>query len=85
MPRTAATLQKAWTRIDRWRLAANDHASLASGLARLYRRGRKALARVEADTPTDDVWELIAFVRASKRGVCVPPRTAATDVDDDGE
>jgi UDP-N-acetylglucosamine acyltransferase len=36
-----------------------------------------ALARVEAGELTDDVRELLAFVRASKRGVCVPPRTRA--------
>lgn len=35
----------------------------------------QALARVEAGDPTDDVRELVAFVRASTRGVCVPPRT----------
>jgi UDP-N-acetylglucosamine acyltransferase len=34
-----------------------------------------ALARVESGAPTDDVRELVAFVRASKRGVCVAPRT----------
>ena len=35
----------------------------------------RALARVEAGDLTDDVCALIAFIRASKRGVCVPPRT----------
>ena len=34
----------------------------------------RALSRLEAGPLTDDVRELIAFVRASKRGVCVPPR-----------
>jgi UDP-N-acetylglucosamine acyltransferase len=34
----------------------------------------RALARVEAEDTTEDVRELLAFVRASKRGVCVPPR-----------
>jgi UDP-N-acetylglucosamine acyltransferase len=37
----------------------------------------RALARVEADSMTDEVRELVAFVRASKRGVCVPPRGRA--------
>lgn len=37
----------------------------------------RALARVEAGDMTDDVCELVAFVRASKRGVCVPPRRRA--------
>jgi UDP-N-acetylglucosamine acyltransferase len=35
----------------------------------------RALARVEASDLTDEVGELVAFIRASKRGVCVPPRT----------
>jgi UDP-N-acetylglucosamine acyltransferase len=37
----------------------------------------RALARVESGETTDEVRELIAFVRASKRGVCVPPRRRA--------
>jgi UDP-N-acetylglucosamine acyltransferase len=37
----------------------------------------QALARVEAGETTDEVRELLAFVRASKRGVCVPPRRRA--------
>ncbi|MEO6025804.1 MAG: acyl-ACP--UDP-N-acetylglucosamine O-acyltransferase [Candidatus Binatia bacterium] len=45
----------------------------------------RALERVEAGTPTDDVRELIAFIRASKRGVCVPPRTRAARSIDDAE
>jgi UDP-N-acetylglucosamine acyltransferase len=35
----------------------------------------RAMVRVEADDPTDDVRSLVAFIRASKRGVCVAPRT----------
>jgi UDP-N-acetylglucosamine acyltransferase len=45
----------------------------------------RALERVEAGTSTDDVRELIAFIRASKRGVCVPPRTRAARPIDDAE
>jgi len=47
-------------------------------VAVLFRRPThlgRALARVEAGDLTEDVRELVAFVRASKRGVCVPPRT----------
>jgi UDP-N-acetylglucosamine acyltransferase len=35
---------------------------------------REALARVEAEIRSDDVAELIAFIRASKRGVAMGPR-----------
>jgi UDP-N-acetylglucosamine acyltransferase len=46
----------------------------------------RALERVEATgDPTDEVRELIAFIRASKRGVCVPPRTRRRAPADDGE
>jgi UDP-N-acetylglucosamine acyltransferase len=34
----------------------------------------RALAEVEASADTDDVRHLVAFVQASRRGVCVPPR-----------
>lgn len=37
----------------------------------------RALAEVEAGDVTDDVRHLLAFVRASRRGVCVPPRRRA--------
>ena len=35
----------------------------------------RALLQVEAGDLTEDVRELVAFIRASRRGVCVPPRT----------
>jgi CHAD domain-containing protein len=57
LPQAAAALQKAWTRIDRWRLSANDPASLARGVERLYRRGRKALARAERQPTADNLHE----------------------------
>lgn len=42
-----------------------------------------ALARLEAAGPlTDDVRALVSFVRASKRGVCVPPRRRGAAEDD---
>lgn len=42
----------------------------------------RALARVEGAPMTDDVRELVAFVRGSKRGVCLAPRgRAASDSD----
>jgi UDP-N-acetylglucosamine acyltransferase len=34
----------------------------------------RALATLEADAPSDEVREIVAFVRASKRGVCTAPR-----------
>ncbi len=37
----------------------------------------RALARVEAGDVTDEVREILAFVRGSKRGVCIPPRRRA--------
>ena len=41
----------------------------------------RALARLEGEATTDDVRHLIAFIRASRRGVCVAPRGRA-DADD---
>ena len=47
---------------------------------------RRALERVEAVPQTDDIREMVAFIRASKRGVCVPPRTrSARAGDEDAE
>ena len=36
---------------------------------------REALARVEAEVRSPDVAELVAFIRASKRGVAMGPRS----------
>ena len=52
-------------------------AAIRRAVPRLFGRPThlgRALARLEASEMTDDVRELIAFVRASKRGVCVSPR-----------
>jgi UDP-N-acetylglucosamine acyltransferase len=45
---------------------------------------REALARVEAEIRSDDVAELVAFIRASKRGVAMGPRdTGVVDADEE--
>ncbi len=52
-------------------------AAIRRAVTRLFGRPThlgRALARLEASEITDEVRELIAFVRASKRGVCVSPR-----------
>lgn len=65
--------------------AAPKIAAIRRAVAQLFGRPThlgRALARVEAVPMTDEVRELVAFVRASKRGVCVPPRgRAASDSD----
>jgi UDP-N-acetylglucosamine acyltransferase len=40
-----------------------------------------ALDALERESMTDDVRHLVAFIRASKRGVCVAPRRRATPAD----
>jgi len=45
-----------------------------TALFRTRRNLRAALAEVEAAPMTDDVAELVAFIRASTRGVCFGPR-----------
>jgi UDP-N-acetylglucosamine acyltransferase len=63
-------------------------AAIRRAVTRLFGRPThlgRALAEVEGGEITDDVRQLIAFVRASKRGVCVPPRDGgAGGVEDDG-
>jgi UDP-N-acetylglucosamine acyltransferase len=39
----------------------------------------RALARIEADDPSADVRQLVEFIRASSRGVCLAPRARARD------
>jgi UDP-N-acetylglucosamine acyltransferase len=51
-------------------------------LFRTRRNLREALAEVEAGELSDEVRELVAFIRASRRGVCVAPRGGEAD---DGE
>lgn len=51
--------------------------AIRRAVARLFGRPThlgRALAVVEAGGMTAEVGELVAFIRASKRGVCVPPR-----------
>jgi UDP-N-acetylglucosamine acyltransferase len=48
-------------------------AALKTAYRLLYRSGLKlddALARIEAEAPTDDTRHLISFIRSSKRGIC---------------
>jgi len=63
------------------RIAAIRRATAAL-FARPVHLGR-ALARLEGGVTTDDVRELIAFIRASKRGVCVAPRARRARGDDE--
>ena len=52
-------------------------AAIRRAVARLFGRPThlgRALAAVEAGGMTAEVGELVTFIRASKRGVCVPPR-----------
>ena len=51
-------------------------------LFRTRRNLRLALAELEAGPLTDEVAHLVAFIRASKRGVCQGPRAAAGGPDD---
>jgi UDP-N-acetylglucosamine acyltransferase len=44
----------------------------------------RALARLEREPMTDDVRDLVAFVRASTRGVCVAPRRRGGACDHEG-
>jgi UDP-N-acetylglucosamine acyltransferase len=46
---------------------------------------RRALARVEAEVHSPDVDELLAFIRASRRGVAMGPARGSTSVADDDE
>jgi len=46
---------------------------------------REALARVEAEIRSDDVAELLAFIRASKRGVAMGPRGNGVADEDEAE
>ncbi|MFN8643118.1 MAG: acyl-ACP--UDP-N-acetylglucosamine O-acyltransferase [Candidatus Binatia bacterium] len=58
-------------------LAADRIRALQRAFAALFRTRRNlraALAEVEAGSPTDEVAELVAFIRASTRGVCLGPR-----------
>lgn len=62
-------------------------AAIRRAVVRLFGRPThlgRALAELERGELTDDVRHLIAFVRASKRGVCVAPRRAgAADAEED--
>lgn len=51
-------------------------------LFRTRRNLRQALAEVAAGPATDDVAELVAFIRASTRGVCFGPRQAGGEEGD---
>ena len=67
---------------DAARVAAIRRA-LAALFARPVHLGR-ALTRLESAPTSDDVRELLAFIRASKRGVCVAPRARRAPADDAG-
>jgi len=50
-------------------------------LFRERRNLRQALADVEQEPLTAEVRELIDFIRSSTRGVCVGPRTSASEAE----
>ncbi len=53
--------------------SASEIAAIKSAYKLLYRSGLKleeALARIEADVPTEHTLHLVKFVRSSKRGIC---------------
>jgi UDP-N-acetylglucosamine acyltransferase len=57
-------------------------AAIRRAIVRLFGRPThlgRALAELEASPVTDDVRELIDFIRASQRGVCVAPRSPERD------
>jgi UDP-N-acetylglucosamine acyltransferase len=57
-------------------------AAIRRAVTRLFGRPThlgRALAELESGDPNADVGHLIAFVRASTRGVCVPPRGRGRD------
>lgn len=61
--------------------------ALREAFRTLFRRRRNlelALREVESAPPSACVAELIAFIRASKRGVCFGPRSGALDEEEDG-
>lgn len=52
---------------------ASEIAAIKAAYKLLYRSGLKlheALARIEADVPTEHTLHLVEFIRASKRGIC---------------
>ena len=67
-------------------LDAGRIAAIRRAVARLFARPThlgNTLAEIERDDPTDDVRHLVAFIRASKRGVCVAPRRARAGGEDE--
>jgi UDP-N-acetylglucosamine acyltransferase len=58
-----------------------DVAALKTAYKILYKSNLKlhdALARIESEVPTDHTLHLVAFIRASKRGICRAERTGIT-------
>lgn len=56
--------------------------ALQRAFVRLFRRRtnlRLAMAEIESEPLTEEVRELLDFIRASKRGVCMGPRTRAPE------
>lgn len=54
---SAKALERVWKRVDRWRVARKSAPRLLLGLEQIYRRGRKALADVEADPSAENLHE----------------------------
>ena len=54
---SATVLESEWKRVDGWAVARKDASRLHEGLERVYRSGRKALARIEADPTPENFHE----------------------------
>lgn len=55
--KSADALDRAWRRIDRWRLPRTRPSALAKGVERIYRRTRKALRVLDADCSAENLHE----------------------------
>lgn len=67
-------------------IGAEDRQLLRAAFRILYRAGlspRGAVARIREELPaTPHISRLLGFIESSKRGICGPPRAAATALDD---
>jgi CHAD domain-containing protein len=55
--RSAAVLDEAWQRAERWRVARKPRSTLRKGIERIYRQGRSALARARSEASAENLHE----------------------------
>lgn len=75
--KSAQALEEARRRVERWRVRGDGRAVVLGGVERIYRKGRKALAAVDAERSDENLHELRKQAKYLGQALEIPKATSA--------